>query len=109
LITVSFENQALHDDCVNLQRADLLFGSVNAEALVSFLSDATAFENVDELIAFLGEDVRINLDDSLFVAIGSEYRAELVVVGTRFRRNPAGQIDWSSVTRLKLVQLSRLP
>lgn len=109
MITVSFENQALHDDCVNLQRADLLLGSVNAEALVSFLSDAAAFENVGELIAFLGEDVRISLDDSLFVAIGSEYRAELVVVGTRFRRGRTGQIDWSSVTRLKLVQLSRLP
>lgn len=109
MITISFDTQQLHDDCVNLQRADLLLGSISAEALVTFLSDAAAFENVGELIAFLDQEVKINSDDSLSVAIGSEYRATLVVVGTRFATNADGRIIWKSVTRLKLVEISRLP
>lgn len=109
MITISFNTQQLHDDCVNLQRADLLLGSVNAEALVTFLSDAAAFENVGELIAFFGEEVKINLDDSLSVAIGYEYRAAFVVVGKRFTTDANGRINWYSVTRLKLLEISRLP
>lgn len=109
MITISFDSQQLHDDCVNLQRAEQLFGSINAEALVTFLSDAAAFENVGELIEFLDGQIGINFDDSLFVAIGSEYRAALVVVGKRFLRDANDRIVWDSVTRLKLVDISRLP
>lgn len=109
MITISFKSQQLHDDCVNLQRAEQLFGSVNAEALVTFLSDAAAFENVGELIDFLGGEAREHLEDSLFVAIGSEYGAVLVAVGERFKRDAEGRVVWSSVTRLKMVEMSRLP
>lgn len=109
MITVSFDTQELHDDCVNLQRAEQLFGSVSAEALVTFLSDAAAFENVKELIDFLGGGITINLDDSLFVAIGSEHRAVLVAVGKRFQRDTHGRVVWASVARLKLTDISRLP
>lgn len=76
---------------------------------MTFLSDAAAFENVGELIAFLDEDVKINSDDSLFVAIGSEYRAALIVVGRRFDTDADGRVIWTSVTRLKLVEIARLP
>lgn len=109
MITISFETQQLHDDCVNLQRAEQLFGSINAEALVTFLSDAAAFENAEELIDFLDEQVRIDLDDSILVAIGSEYRAALVAVGKRFKLDAEDRVRWDSVTRLKLVEISRLP
>jgi hypothetical protein len=109
LIIVSFEDQALHDTCVDLERAELMLGSVSAGALVSFISDALAFENVDELIDYLGGDVKILQDDSLSVAIGSDYRAALVAVGKRVVRDAADRVVWSSVTRVKLVQISRLP
>jgi hypothetical protein len=46
---------------------------------VTFISDAVAFENVGELLDFLGDDIRVLPDDSLSVAIGSDYRAALVV------------------------------
>lgn len=109
MITISFETQQLHDDCVNLQRAEQLFGSINAEALVTFLSDAAAFENAGELIDFLDGQVRIDLDDSIYVAIGTEYRATLVAVGKRFKQDANHRVLWNSVTRLKLVEISRLP
>ncbi|MES2045866.1 MAG: hypothetical protein V4475_18495 [Pseudomonadota bacterium] len=109
MITISFEDQPLHDACVDLERAEQLFGSVSAAALVNFISEAMAFENVEELMAFLGDDMEISADDSLFVSIGSDYRAALVVAGTRFKRDAGGRIVWASVTRLKLLQISRWP
>lgn len=108
MIIISFEDEQLHQVCVNLQRAEQMFGSMNAEALVTFISDAQALENVAELIELIGEDARILLDDSLSVAIGAEYRAALVVAGRRFDRDADGRVVWSSVTRLKLVEISRL-
>ena len=109
MITISFEDQPLHDYCVDLERAELMFGSVSASALVSFISEAMAFENVAELMEFLGNDIEISVDDSLFLSIGSDYRAALVAVGTRFSRDADGRVVWASVTRLKLVQISRWP
>jgi hypothetical protein len=109
LITISFEDQLLHDSCVDLHRAEQLFGSVHAAALVTFISDAVAFENAAELINYLQDDAAILPDDTLSVAVGSDYRAALVVVGKRIKEDPEGRILWASVTRLKLVEISRLP
>lgn len=109
MIIISFDSQALHDLCVNLEHAEQLLGSTNAEALVTFISDAQALENVEELIELLGPDAQICPDDSLSVAIGSDYRAALVVAGKRFDLNTDQRIDWASVTRLKLMEISRLP
>ncbi|HEX8222490.1 MAG TPA: hypothetical protein VF605_01590 [Allosphingosinicella sp.] len=109
MITISFEDQPLHDSCVDLHRAEQMFGSVHAAAIVTFISDAMAFDNTSEFIDFLGRDVQILPDDTLSVAIGSDYRAALVVAGKRFKRSQDGRISWTSVTRLKLVEISRLP
>ncbi len=109
MITISFENQLLHDTCIKLERAEQLFGSISAAALVNFISEAMAFENVEELMDFLGNDAEVSADDSLFVSIGANYRAVLVVVGTRFERDPGGRVVWASLTRLKLIQISRWP
>ncbi len=109
MIIISFEDQSLHDACVDLQQAEQLFGTLNASALVTFISDAQAFENAAELIDFRRDEVKILSDDSLSVAIGSHFLATLVVAGRRFGRDGDGRIVWTSVTRLKLVQISRLP
>jgi len=109
LITISFQDEALHDTCIELEKAELAFGSLSAAALVTFISEATAFENVQELIALLGDEIKISEDDSLSVSIGSDYRAALVVAAKRFKRDAGGRVIWSSVTRLKLVTMSRVP
>ena len=108
MITISFEDGPLHDTCIELQKAELEYGSLNAAALVTFLSEALAFENVEELISLFGEEIKILPDDSLSLPIGSDYRVALVVAGTRFKRNAVGRVVWSSVTRLKLVEMSRV-
>lgn len=109
MINISFEDDALHDCCVDLQRAEQKYGSVHAEALVTFISDAMAFENVSELLDFPGNDLNILPNDSLCVSIGSDYCAILVAVGRRFDRDANGRVVWSTVTRLKLVKISRVP
>lgn len=109
MITISFEDESLHDTCIDLSRAEAEYGSLHAAALVTFISDARAFENVQELIDFPGQEIKILEDDSLSVAIGSDYCASLVVVAKRFDRDAMGRVIWSSVTRLKLVTMSRVP
>jgi len=109
LITISFEDEPLHDTCIELEKAELAFGSLNAAALVTFISEASAFENVADLIAFLGDEIKISANDSLCVSIGSDYCATLVVAAKRFERDADGRVIWSSVTRLKLVTMSRVP
>lgn len=109
MITISFEDGPLHDTCVELQKAELEYGSLSAAALVTFISEALAFENVEELIGLFGEEIKILPDDSLSLSIGSDYRAALIVAGTRSKRDAEGRVIWSSVTRLKLVEMSRVP
>lgn len=108
MITISFEDEPLHDTCIDLSRAEAAYGSLHAAALVTFISDARAFENVQELIDFPGQEIKILPDDSLSVSIGSDYCAALVVVAKRFDRDAMGRVIWSSVTRLKLVTMSRV-
>ncbi len=109
MINITFEGEALYETCIDLHKAERAYGSVAAASLVTFLSDAQAFETVDELIDLFGEDIFISVNDSLSVAIGSDYRAALVVVGTRHKVDAGGRIVWASVTRLKLLEISRLP
>jgi hypothetical protein len=50
LITVSFHDPLLHDICIDLDRAERHYGRVEAEALVTLISDAHALENAEQLI-----------------------------------------------------------
>lgn len=109
MITVSFEDQNLHDVCVELERAEQLLGSIHAAALVTLISDIMALDHAEQLMDFLGDDVEVSVDDSLIVSIGTEYRVTMVVAGQRHRRDEARRIVWATVTRLKLTQISRWP
>jgi hypothetical protein len=109
LITFSFQDSLLHDTCTDLDRAEREYGRVGAQALVTLISDAHALENGQELIDLHGDEIIILDDDSLRVAISADYRAALVAVGARFRRSDDGRIQWDTVTRLKMVEVSRVP
>lgn len=109
MITVSFHDPLLHDICTDLDRAERQYGRVEAQALVTLISDAHALENAQELIDLHEGEISILEDDSLRVVISADYRAALIAVGTRFMRSDDGRIRWDSVTRLKLVEVSRVP
>lgn len=109
MINITYEGEALHETCWDLQRAEQAYGSISAGALVTFLSEADSLETADEILDLLGDDAKILPDDSLSVPIGSDYRAALVVVGTHHLLDADGRIAWASVTRLKLLAISRVP
>lgn len=109
LITVSFHDALLHDICTDLDRAEKHYGRVEAQALVTLISEAQALENAQELIDLHDGDIFVLEDDSLCVVISADYGAAFVAVGTRFGRSDDGRIQWDSVTRLKLVEVSRVP
>ena len=108
MIVLSFDDEQLHDICTDLGRAERLYGRVEAEALIMLIADALALENAEDLIDLHGGIIFPD-SDSLHVAIGADYRAALVPVGNRFRRSADGRVRWDTVTRLKLVEVSRLP
>lgn len=109
MITVSFQDPLLHDICTDLDRAENQYGRVEAQALVTLISDAHALENAQELIDLHAGEIFVLEDDILQVVISADYRAALVAVGTRFSRSEDGRVRWDSVTRLKLVEVSRVP
>jgi hypothetical protein len=89
--------------------AEQRFGSAHAQALVSLIADAEAFQNANELIEFFGSEARVAENDLISLAIGSEYRVGFIAAGVRFVRDADGRVDWTSVQRLKVVDLSRCP
>lgn len=104
---ISYETEELLDSCNRIQAAEQLLGRPHAEALIARIAEAEAFDHAGALISFLGPEVAVAQGDSLFVAIGSHFRARLVPIGRRFARDNGGRIDWASVQRLKLVELAR--
>ena len=93
----------------SLEEAEQRFGSALAQALISLIADAEAFDSADEMIAFFGPDAHVGEDNSLSIAIGSDCRAKFVPVGVKFTRDDNGRADWTTVQRLKLVKVSRCP
>lgn len=104
---ISFDTRELLECCSNLELAEQRLGSAYAQALVSLIADAEAFANAAEFLEFFGPAGRVGGNDTISLAIGSDYRVHFIAAGTRFGRSSDGRIDWTSVQRLKLVDLSR--
>jgi hypothetical protein len=105
-LIISFDSGELRDCCCDLASAERKLGSALAETLVSLIADAEAFDNADALMAFFDEDASLDADDVLSLAIGPDRRVRFVPVGVAFVRDGAGKVDWTSVRRLKLIQIS---
>lgn len=85
--------------------AEQQLGVVHAQALASTIADVEAFSDAEELIGFFGDEVLIGGDDSLALPIGSAYRAVFFAAGAKFIRDAAGRVVWSTVTRMKLMDI----
>ncbi|MEM6411226.1 MAG: hypothetical protein AAF683_06795 [Pseudomonadota bacterium] len=88
-----------------LCEAELALGTVNAKALVSVIADIEAHENAEEMMDYMDGIVRANENETLEIAFGNNYCAQLMPVGTRFQHSDDGQIIWSSVERLKVTAI----
>ena len=106
-IVISFETEDLLKCCSFIDAAEQTFGRTHAEALITLIADAEAFDHVNDLIDFLGTDGTLSEDDSLLISIGSEYQGKFVAAGVRFGRDDVGRVDWKSVQRLKLMEINK--
>ena len=104
---MSFEIRALRDSCLVLSVAEANFGILDAQALITMIADIEAFDTADELISYFGPDAVVHEDDSISARVGDNYTATFIPTGLRFDRNPDGRVIWSSVSRLKLMEIKR--
>jgi hypothetical protein len=103
---ISFATAALKDCCLKREVAEVQYGRIYADRLVSEIADAEAFDNVQEWIDFLGGNAVINQNGSFNVPIGSRYLATFVSVDANTEHNEDGHIMWSSVEFIKLTAIS---
>jgi hypothetical protein len=102
---VSFQTRCLQEICLTIQAAERTFGPVHAQALSTLIADIEAFEDASQVIDFFGFAEVCREDDSLFLPIGANYQARFVAVGKRFGCDADGKVVWSSVKRLKLMEI----
>jgi len=100
MLTISFISAEWKQICTNIEAAQEELGAQAASDLMTFLAEAESMPNAAELIDFRGEE--IGEGDSLSIAIGSDYRATLTVVGKKPTRKPGGEIDWESVQHMMI-------
>lgn len=100
MLTISFISAKWKQICTNIEAAQEELGAQAASDLLTFLAEAESMPNAAELIDFRGEE--IGEGDSLSIAIGSDYRATLTVVGKKPTRKPGGEIDWESVQHMMI-------
>ena len=102
---VSFETRCLQKICLTIEAAERRLGPIHAQALIALIADIEAFEDAGQVIDFFGCAAVCPGDDSLSLSIGASYRARFLAAGKRFGCDPNGKVIWSSVKRLKLMEI----
>lgn len=72
---------------------------------MTVLSDAETADTASELIEFYDPDVTVD-GDSLSIPVGTDYRLSFVPIGATLSRDRDGKLDWNTVRRLKIMELS---
>lgn len=104
---VSYETTELQQACFALELAEEQYGTIHAQALIALIADIEAFANAGELADFWGSDMLSVDNDALSLPVGADYQAIFAAVGTRYSRDVEGRAIWTSVTRLKLLAITR--
>ena len=105
---VSFETRCLQKICLTIQAAERRLGPIHAQALIALVADIEAFEDAGQVIDFFGFASVCREDDSLLLPIGASYRARFLAAGKRFGCDSNGKVIWSSVKRLKLMEIEAI-
>jgi hypothetical protein len=104
-VIVSFNTEGLRDCCASLERAEALIDLTHARDLMTVLSDAEAVDTAAEFVELYAPNAAIE-GDIISLPIGRRYRATFVAIGAALVRNRDGGLDWRSVRRLKMMDLS---
>lgn len=107
MIVISYGSRRLLDCCSSALAAEEALGPAYAPAVLSLIAEAEALETAAELLRLYGNSAKVEMDDSLLVAVGANCSVRFTVVGAQNRRDGAGRVVWDSVQRLKLVAIVR--
>lgn len=83
------------------------FGVHLAKLVFNMIAEAEAAENVVEWHGILVDDLLQCGLDAFQIAVGTDYVAQFVPAGRKYKVDEVGQADWASVTRLKLTAIRR--
>jgi hypothetical protein len=95
----------LQQICCTFELAERRFGTMHAQELISLIADVEALDKAEELINFFDGRLRIAEDDQICLQLGTNYQMTFYTVGKKFTKNEQGRVVWSSVTRLKLLDI----
>ncbi|WFU10352.1 hypothetical protein QA646_05700 [Rhizobium sp. CB3090] len=70
------------------------------------IAEAEAFETARDWLEFLGEDLVSKATMSFQVSFSSVYTATFVAIDQYQEVDNAGQVDWSTVQYVKLIEIS---
>jgi hypothetical protein len=104
-LIISFNSAWLEQVCCRLEAAESAFGALKANALVTTIAELESLSDASEMLAFFNGAIT-QIDDSLSLEIGPNHQATFVAAGTKFGKDQAGAVIWSTVKRLKLVKLT---
>ena len=106
---VSFGSRRLRELCSYLHEAYRWLGITHGQALIRLISDIEALQNADELLKYFGPAASpITERDMIIIEIGTKYKGEFLALGAKIRRDADERIEWSSVHRVKLIEISRV-
>lgn len=83
-----------------------MIGAAHAQELMTMLSDAEAVDTAAEFMDLYAPNVEVE-GDSLSVPIGIEYYVSFVAIGVTVFRDRKTGLDWGTVRRLKMMDISR--
>jgi hypothetical protein len=104
-LEIAFETRELRSICEHKEVASATLGDEIADDLKRRLADLRAAKSIEDLIA--GNPIIINNQEGSYLVIHLKGRSQIVLAPNHVNNPPleTGEIDWTSVTRLKVVQI----
>lgn len=104
---ISFETRSLRSICEDLTAAKVGLGDTVAEALTHRLADLRAAVSISDLLVGNCRIVGSGGAQRLYIDLPQENCMVLVANHPRKPLTSQGDVDWNSVTRIKLTRIGR--
>lgn len=85
--------------------AETKLGRIDALAMVTMIADVEAQDNCLELLQYFADDAKCLRPPEIVIQFGSGMVANFAVSGRRYQLSADGEVDWQTVTRLKLMAI----
>lgn len=105
---LSFDSLEIRELCHNLHTANDVIGEHDLSVLKLRLVDLVAAGDAAEYLDLFHDDVTMSDDGAGFYITLSTMVLIVVQAHTKSPLNGAGQIEWSRVKRVKIINLERL-